>query len=115
MPRPSHSPRFDHPKNIWWGVRKQTHVGKFNPAIHSNTWLGGCAQRTIALSDPDQSHNNTSPSPTIWESHKPSLVILSPKMKFVILASQEITSTHACHFLCTFVFWRIRICGLSTE
>ena len=108
--------RFYHPKNIWWGLRKQTYVRKFNPAIHSNIWLRDCAERTIVLCHPDQSHNNISPSPTIWESHKPPLVILSPKMKLLVLASQEIISTHTCHFLCTFGFWSIRrIYGLSTE
>jgi len=80
MSRTSHSSRFYHPKNIWWGVWKQTYVRKFNPAIHSNVWLRSCAERTIVLCYPDQPH-------TIWVSHTPSLVILSPKMKFLILAS----------------------------
>ena len=114
MPRPSHPSWFDHPKKIWWGVWKQTYVRKFNPTIHSNTWFNGCAERIIVLSPPDQSHNNTSNIPTIWKSHKPPLVILSPKLQFqIVYQSSNNKYTHL-SFFCTCQFWRIRICGVST-
>ena len=58
MPRPSHSSRYDHPNNIWWGIRSWNSLCSRFQSPLTSTQVGLNAFLSALLSQPSSYHTN---------------------------------------------------------